>query len=108
VLKIQRSGNGRVVFTLSGRIETEDVEDAATTARFGDSETAVGLGFEERDARQPGRGDISHQLRGGQHNDRKLPCLYTRVDRARKKSNKAPANSMKGLEVARLETCGLE
>jgi hypothetical protein len=27
VLKIQRSGNGRVVFTLSGRIEAEDVEE---------------------------------------------------------------------------------
>ena len=27
MLKIQRSGNGRVVFTLSGRIETEDVEE---------------------------------------------------------------------------------
>jgi hypothetical protein len=27
VLKIQRSGNGRVVFTLSGRIETEDVKE---------------------------------------------------------------------------------
>jgi len=27
VLKIQRSGNGRVVFTLSGRIETKDVKE---------------------------------------------------------------------------------
>jgi hypothetical protein len=27
VLKIQRSGNARVVFTLSGRIETEDLEE---------------------------------------------------------------------------------
>ncbi len=27
MLKIQRSANGRVVFTLSGRIETEDVEE---------------------------------------------------------------------------------
>jgi anti-anti-sigma regulatory factor len=27
VLKIQRSGDGLVVFTLSGRIETEDVEE---------------------------------------------------------------------------------
>jgi len=27
VLKIQRSSNGRAVFTLSGRIETEDVEE---------------------------------------------------------------------------------
>jgi anti-anti-sigma regulatory factor len=27
VLKIQRSDNGRVVFTLSGRIETEDIEE---------------------------------------------------------------------------------
>ena len=27
MLKIQRSGNGRVVFTLSGRIETEDVKE---------------------------------------------------------------------------------
>ncbi len=27
MLKIQRSANGRVVFTLSGRIETEDVKD---------------------------------------------------------------------------------
>jgi anti-anti-sigma regulatory factor len=27
MLKIQRSANGRVVFTLSGRIEAEDVKD---------------------------------------------------------------------------------
>jgi hypothetical protein len=27
MLKIQRSANGRVVFTLSGRIEAEDVEE---------------------------------------------------------------------------------
>ena len=27
MLKIRRSGNGRVVFTLSGRTETEDVEE---------------------------------------------------------------------------------
>jgi anti-anti-sigma regulatory factor len=27
MLKIQRTANGRVVFTLSGRIETEDVEE---------------------------------------------------------------------------------
>jgi anti-anti-sigma regulatory factor len=27
VLKIQRFGNGRVVFTLSGRIETKDVKE---------------------------------------------------------------------------------
>jgi hypothetical protein len=27
MLKIQRSANGRVVFTLSGRIETEDVKE---------------------------------------------------------------------------------
>ena len=27
MLKIQRSGNGRVVFTLTGRIETDDVKE---------------------------------------------------------------------------------
>jgi hypothetical protein len=27
MLKIQRSGNGRIVFTLTGRIETEDVTE---------------------------------------------------------------------------------
>jgi anti-anti-sigma regulatory factor len=34
MLRIQRSANGRVVFTLSGRIEAEDVKEARTTARL--------------------------------------------------------------------------
>jgi anti-anti-sigma regulatory factor len=34
VLKIQRSANGRVVFTLSGRIEAEDIEELREVLAF--------------------------------------------------------------------------
>ncbi len=64
MLKIQRSANGRVVFTLSGRIEAEDVKELRQLLALETAGQHAGAGFEGRDTRQPGRGEISRQLRG--------------------------------------------
>jgi hypothetical protein len=64
MLKIQRSANGRVVFTLSGRIEAEDVKELGQLLALETAGQHVALEFEGRDPRQRWRGEISCRLRG--------------------------------------------
>jgi hypothetical protein len=83
MLKIQRSANGRIFFTLSGRIEAEDVKELREQLAFETGGATAGFGFEGRDTRQPGRGGISRRLLGRQHQARELPRLYPRGRRTR-------------------------
>ena len=64
MLKIQRSANGRVVFTLSGRIAVKDVKELQELLAS-EKGAALSAGFEGRDNRQSGCDKISLRLRGG-------------------------------------------
>ncbi len=97
----------RVVFTLSGRIETEDVEELQQLLAL---ETAgQQLVLDLRNVTLVNQ-DVVTLLASCEADSMTIEnCpAYIREYRARITSNKAPANSMKGFEVARLETCRLE
>ena len=64
MLRIERITNSQVVFTLSGRMQTEDIEQVQKLLDVEDAWAAGNAGFAERDAREPGCGDISRRLRG--------------------------------------------
>ena len=95
MLKIQRSANGRVVFTLSGRIEVEDFKELQQLLAL--EKTGQDVVLDLRDVTLVNQDAVKfRRLRGRQHQARELSRLYPRVDRAGKKSNQAPTDSMKG------------
>ena len=59
MLRIERSANGQVVFTLSGRIQTEDIEQVRQLLGVETPGQAVMFDFAGRDAREPGCGDTA-------------------------------------------------
>ena len=104
MLKIQRSANGSVVFTLSGRIEAEDVKELRELLAL---ETgAQQLVLDLRDVTLVNQ-DAVEFLAGCEADSihRELSRLYPRVDRAGKRSNQAPTDSMKGSSRALLPQC---
>jgi len=99
VLKIQRSANGRVVFTLSGRIEAEDVKELRQLL---DLETAGQrlVVLDLRDVTLVNEGAVKF-LADCETDSIKLEnCpAYIRewIERV-KRSNQAPTNSMTGFQ----------
>ena len=96
MLKIQRSANGRVVFTLSGRIEAEDVKELRQLLAL--EKAGQQLVWDLRDVTLVSQ-DAVEFLAGCEADSIKLencPAVYPRVDRAGKRSNHTPTDSMKG------------
>jgi len=81
MLRIERSGNGQVLFTLSGRIEERRNPRTPATARLREIWTAADFQFAGRDACQPGRREISSPVRGTWHQARQLSTPRPNVDR---------------------------
>ena len=88
--------NGQVLFTVSGRIETEDIKQLQELLAVRDIWAAAGFGFEGRDARQSGCRPISWPLRGRWHQARKLSSPCPKVDRSSETSTQAMAGVIKG------------
>jgi anti-anti-sigma regulatory factor len=98
MLKIQRSANGGVVFTLSGRIEAEDVKELRRLLAL---ETAgQQLVLDLRDVTLVNQ-DAVKFLAGCEADSIKLEnCpAYIRVRIERVKVEQVPTNSVKGFEV---------
>ena len=94
MLTIQRSANGKVFFTLSGRIEAADVKELRELLALetGGHQLVLDL----RDVTLVNQDAVEfRRLRGRQHQARELSRLYPRVDRAGKRSNQAPTDSIK-------------
>ncbi len=83
MLKITRAANREVVFTLSGRMDAENVGEMKTL--FGSEAKGRRIaphrpGLERSNPRGSRGCPVSGQVRNRQHQDQELPSIHSRVD----------------------------
>ena len=85
MLKIKRSANGKIVFTLSGRIEIEDVAELQRLLALELSDHNLALDLADVTLVDREAVKFLARLRSGQHRTRELSALHSRVDSTRNK-----------------------
>src|SRR5260370_41947724 len=83
MLKIQRSSNGEVVFTVVFPMKSRAHSRVKTTFEIRNWYSINGSGFERSDPGRSRHGQFSQALRSGQHYAQELPGIYPRLDHER-------------------------
>ena len=99
MLRIERSGNGQVLFTLSGRIEGEVQELQKLIASEKPGQQLI---FNLRDATLVNQDAVKFlaHLRGTWHHARKLSAPHPNVDRSSERSTQTAADVTKSCPSA--------
>jgi hypothetical protein len=81
MLRIKRSGNGEVAYTLSGRLDEKDIPELDALIRSEANGLHLVLDLNEGpNSGGPGCHQLSGALRSGQHHTEELPSIRPRVD----------------------------